>query len=187
MDERKHYYSATVESGFQEVIREQILSSEAQEGRKEEEERIQCGVLETLTGQGCIEDRQVPGQGNNYETTRVLQLSWVPCLVPCKYDLSQLMCVCEYMCVYTHSCPHVCLCCALKSLPPKNIEFIHSSLYLHGWKEILSWQLTSCTQVIFPYHMNSHESENIKKEKKISKSSLILGIMIILYILNKNS
>lgn len=82
MDERKHYYSATVESGFQEVIREQILSSEAQEDRKKEENRIQCGVLETLTGQGCTEDRQVPGQGNNYETTECSNLLGFHALSP---------------------------------------------------------------------------------------------------------
>lgn len=49
MDEWEYCYSSIVESRLQEVRKEQILTLEAQEGRKEEEERIQCGVLELLT------------------------------------------------------------------------------------------------------------------------------------------
>lgn len=60
---REYCYSSVVESGFQEVRRDQVLTLETQEGRKEEEERIQCGVLELLTGQGCMKDKQVPGTG----------------------------------------------------------------------------------------------------------------------------
>ena len=63
MDEREYWYSSIVESGFQEARKDQILTLEAQEGRKEEKERIQCGILESLTVQGYTKDRQVPGTG----------------------------------------------------------------------------------------------------------------------------
>ena len=41
--------SLIAESRLQEVRKEQILTLEAPEGREEEEERIQGGVLELLT------------------------------------------------------------------------------------------------------------------------------------------